>query len=171
MGLATSTQDRILSTSSFIQVVGRCSRDNRTLDFGSGFYTTMNLKQAESFANNVVSRNKGYGIPTISFYEIDYDKIVHELNVLKFDYPDDKWLDFVYANRTEKYTGKRYDVIIGPVANDTVYRVFRLFENGDIDRETVIKRLKVTELFNQMTFSTERAVTELNFIKSETING
>jgi hypothetical protein len=151
---------------------------NRTLDFGSGFYTTTNLAQAENFANNVVSRNEGRGIPTISFYEVD-DKVLHELNVLKFDHADDKWLDFVYANRTAKYTEDpstspngeasrvRYDIVIGPVANDTVYRVFRLFENGDIDRETVIKRLKVTKLFNQVTFCTERAIKELKFIKSE----
>jgi hypothetical protein len=142
---------------------------NRALDFGSGFYTTMNLMQAESFANNVVNRNEGNGIPTISYYEIDYDKLLREFDVLKFDKPNDEWLDFVYANRTAKYSGKMYDIIIGPVANDTVYRVFRLFENGDIDRETVIKRLKVTELFNQITFRTERAIAELNFIKSEVL--
>ena len=142
---------------------------NRTLDFGNGFYATMNLEQAESFANNVVSRNDGRGIPTVSFYEVDYDKMLRELKVLIFDHPDDNWLDFVYANRSAKYTGKQHDIVIGPVANDTVYRVFRLFENGDIDRETVIKRLKVTKLFNQITFCTERAVAELRFIRSEVV--
>ena len=142
---------------------------NRALDFGNGFYTTMNLEQAKSFANNVVNRNEGHGIPTISYYEINYDKILRELNVLQFDRPDETWLDFVYANRTGKYAGALYDVITGPVANDTVYRVFRLFENGDIDRETVIKRLKITQLFNQITFCSERAVAELQFIKSEAV--
>ena len=144
---------------------------NRTLDYGSGFYTTMNLKQAESFAHNVVNRNEGRGRPIVSYYEIDYDKILRELSVLKFDHPDDKWLDFVYTNRTAKYTGTWYDIIIGPVANDSVYRVFRLFENGDIDRETAIKRLKVTKLFNQITFRTEKAIAELKFIKSEVVTG
>jgi hypothetical protein len=62
-----------------------------------------------------------------------------------------------------------YDIVIGPVANDTVYRVFRLFESGDIDRETVIKRLKITKLFNQITFRTEKAISELKFIKSEVV--
>ena len=142
---------------------------NRTLDYGSGFYTTMNLTQAESFAKNVVNRNEGRGHPIVSYYEVDYDKIIRELSVLKFDTPDDKWLDFVYANRTAKYTGTWYDVIIGPVANDAVYRVFRLFENGDIDRETALKRLKVTKLFNQMVFRTEKAIEMLTFIKSEVV--
>ena len=143
---------------------------NRTLDYGTGFYTTLKQEQAESFAYNVANRNEGRGIPTVSYYQIDYDKILRELNVLKFDYPDEKWLDFVYMNRTAKYTGESYDVIIGPVANDSVYRVLRLFENGDIDRETTIKRLKTTKLFNQMTFCTEVAIAELRFIKSEVVN-
>jgi len=141
----------------------------RALDFGSGFYTTMNLEQAESFARNVVNRNEGQGIPTISYYEANYDKLLQEFDTLIFDHPDDNWLDFVYANRLKKYTGKQYDIVIGPVANDTVYRVLRLFENGDIDRETVIKRLKVSKLFNQITFRTEKAITQLIYIKSETV--
>ena len=142
---------------------------NRALDFGSGFYTTMNLEQAVSFANNVVKRNEGRGMPVVSHYEVDYDKLLNDFKVLKFDDPDDKWLDFVYANRTSKYAGELYEIIIGPVANDTIYRTFRLYENGDMDRETVIKRLNVTKLFNQLAFRTERAVAELKFIKSEVI--
>ena len=147
----------------------RLIEPNRALDFGNGFYTTMNLEQAKIFANNVVSRNNGIGIPTVSYYEIDFNKIQLNLNILKFCSPDDKWLDFVLANRTAKYTGELYDITIGPIANDTVYRVLRLFENGDLDRETVIKKLKVTKLFNQMTFSSERAIAELSFIKSEAV--
>ena len=126
----------------------------------------MNFEQAESFAKNVVSRNENRGMPVISFYEINYEKIQKKFKILKFDQPDDLWLDFVYANRTMKYTGEFYDMVIGPVANDTVYRVLRLFENGDLDRETVIKRLKISKLFNQIAFCTEDAVAELKFLKS-----
>jgi len=140
---------------------------NRALDFGNGFYTTTNIEQAVSFANNVVNRNEGSGIPVINHYEVDYEKIINEFNILKFDYADNDWIDFVHANRMSKYSGKQYDVVIGPVANDTVYRVFRLFESGDIDRETIIKRLKITELYNQVTFCTERVITQLKFLKSE----
>ena len=143
---------------------------NRALDFGSGFYTTMTLIQAESFANNVVNRHEGRGMATVSYYEIDFDRILHDYNVLKFDNADNEWLDFVYANRTAKYKGEQYEVVIGPVANDTIYRVFRLYENGDIDRETVIKRLKVTKLYNQIAFRTEKSIAELKFLKSEVIN-
>ena len=142
---------------------------NRTLDFGNGFYTSANLEQAISFAKNVVNRNEGQGTPIVNHYEIDYDKIKREFKRLQFDHADDQWLDFVFANRTGKYSGEKYDVVIGPVANDTLYRVFRLFEDGDIDRETAIKRLKIVKLYDQMTFCTERAINELRFIKSEIV--
>jgi len=136
---------------------------NRALDFGSGFYTTENLGQAENFANNVVNRNEGTGIPTVSRYEVDFDKVLRELRVLRFGKPGDAWFDFVYANRTFKYDGEFYDVVVGPVANDTIYRVLRLFENGDIDRKTTIKKLKVAKLFNQIVFRTSKAIAELKF--------
>ena len=139
----------------------------RSLDFGSGFYTTMNLEQAKNFAHNVVNRNEGLGIPTVSFYEVDIEMLLREYNTLKFDTSNDDWLDFVYANRTTKYAGERHDLVIGPVANDTLYRVFRLFENGDIDRETVKKRLKIVNLYNQIAFCTDKVICALHFIKSE----
>ena len=44
-----------------------------------------------------------------------------------------------------------------------------MFENGDIDRETVIKRLKVAELFSQTVFRTDRAIAELKFVGSREV--
>ena len=67
---------------------------NRSLDYGDGFYTTLNLMHAERFASNVVSRNDGRGVPIVSYYEVDYDKILQEFDVLVFDRPDDKWGSF-----------------------------------------------------------------------------
>jgi hypothetical protein len=145
-------------------------KHNRTLDFGGGFYTTENLSQAESFAQNVVKRNTGKGVPTVNYYEVDFGELEKNFTVLKFEKANDEWLDFVYAQRMGKYDGKQYDVIIGPVANDTLYRVFRMYEDGDIDRDETLKRLKVVELFNQITFCTESAISILRFIKSEVLS-
>jgi len=145
-------------------------KNNRTLDFGSGFYTTSNLNQAKSFAHNVVRRNKGHGFPSVSFYEVNFDTVEKSLTIQKFDSANEKWLDFVYSQRMANYTGIQYDVIIGPVANDTLYRVFRMYEDGDIDRGETLKRLKVVELFNQITFCTEEAISMLKFIKCEVLS-
>lgn len=43
-------------------------RQNRTLDFGYGFYTTFNKDQAVNFAEKVTARRET-GIPCVSMYE------------------------------------------------------------------------------------------------------
>jgi len=147
----------------------RLIKHNRTLDFGSGFYTTSNLSQAENFAYNVMRRNKGNGSPTVSYFEVDFNAVEKNLSVLKFDNANVEWLDFVYAQRMANYTGLQYDVVIGPVANDTLYRVFRMYEDGDIDRDETLKRLKIVDLFNQITFCTAEAIAALKFVKYEVL--
>lgn len=61
------------------------------------------------------------------------------------------------------YAGKQYDIIFGPVANDTIYRTFVAYEEGILTKEETIARLKVKELYNQMTFATEAALNELTY--------
>ena len=70
---------------------------DRKLDFGTGFYVTSSLEQAERWAELTADR-RGTGNPTISVYEFDETKLA-ELKVLKFDKANKKWLDFVAANR------------------------------------------------------------------------
>jgi hypothetical protein len=134
----------------------------RTLDFGAGFYTTTNKKQAMSFAHKVMLRNDSQ-TKAVSMYEVDFDKIDSTLDVLKFDAPNAEWLDFVFANRQGIYKGKQYDVVIGVVADDTIYRVFSLYEAGLLTREETIKRLKIRKLYNQVTFCTEKALSHLRY--------
>lgn len=141
----------------------------RGLDFGNGFYTTVNFEQARRFAHNVLARNNGMGIPTVSFFEIDLETAKKTFDIKEFERPDGEWLDFVCDNRLGKYAGPSYDIIIGPVANDTVYRTFRQYEHGDISRKETIQRLKVSELYNQIAFCTQRAVALLKFVKSEVV--
>jgi len=135
----------------------------RTLDFGHGFYTTTNKEQATVFAQKVGDRReseKSY----VSVYEVaTLETLKHELDILEFRSPDYAWLDFVFENRNGKYTGKTYDIIYGPVANDTIYRTFIAYEDGIITKDETIARLKIIELYNQMTFSTEKALTFLKY--------
>ncbi|MDR0790405.1 MAG: DUF3990 domain-containing protein [Bacteroidales bacterium] len=138
----------------------------RGLDFGKGFYTTSNYEQAVRFTENVVRRKRA-GERIISVYEVDEVALFYECSVIKFEQADEKWLDFVVKNRTLSYHGIAYDVVVGPVANDTVFNVIDLYIDGVLDREETIKRLKVRELFDQWTFCTEQAISFLKFIKAE----
>ena len=139
----------------------------RTLDFGSGFYTTTNKEQAENFAIKVYDRSVRIGNTTngkfINIYEVDYEAIQRELDVLQFESADEAWFDFVIANRRNTRQGKKYDVIYGPVANDTIYRTLIAFETGELSKKETISRLKVRQLFDQMTFTSERSLSFLKF--------
>jgi hypothetical protein len=139
----------------------------RTLDFGAGFYTTTSKEQAVNFALKVYIRSMREGNTPkgkfISIYEVDYEKMKQELDILCFKIADEAWLDFVMANRRNTYSGKKYDVIYGPVANDTIYRTLIAFENGILSSAETIARLKVRQLFDQMTFATERSLAFLKF--------
>ena len=63
-------------------------------------------------------------------------------------------MDFVFANRNGSYEGISYDIIFGPVANDTIYRTFIAYEEGILTKDETIARLKVKKLYDQMTFTT-----------------
>ena len=136
---------------------------NRFLDFGYGFYTTTNKTQAVGFADKVTKRRKD-GVPTVSVYEIDEEKAFSECSVLRFDTPNEAWLDFVSANRAGQYEGIAYDFIYGPVADDDVYTTFTLYTAGVLTKEQTIETLKVKKLYNQLVLTTDKALSYLKFI-------
>jgi len=138
----------------------------RGLDFGRGFYTTSNYEQAVRFTKNVVKRKKE-GKCTVSVYNINEEDLFKNCSVMKFEKPNEEWLDFVSLNRRSAYNGKIYDVVIGPVANDTVYNVIDLYIDGTFSKDEAIKRLKVRDLYDQWTFCSEKSVEFLNFSNSE----
>jgi len=45
----------------------------------------------------------------------------------------------------------------------SIYRTFVAYEEGILTKEETIARLKVKELYNQMTFATEAALNELTY--------
>ena len=139
----------------------------RTLDFGPGFYTTTNKEQAINFAVKVYDRSVRAGDTPrgkfISIYEVDYEAMQKELDILRFESADETWFDFVIANRRSFYAGKKYDVIYGPVANDTIYRTLIAFENGILSKTETIARLKIRQFFDQMTFVSGRSLSFLKY--------
>lgn len=116
----------------------RLIQQNRFLDFGFGFYTTTNKVQAVSFADKVTKRRR-LGEKAVSIYEINEEVAFAECSVLRFDSPDEAWLDFVSDNRSGNYEGDSYDFIFGPVANDDVYRTFTLYTAGLLTKEQTLE--------------------------------
>lgn len=140
-----------------------------TLDFGAGFYTTTNFDQAAEFARKVVDRNDGRGVATVSCYAFEEPSVDTALQVRRFAGPDDDWLDFVVQNRRGRYLGPAYDLKIGPVANDNVYRTIQLYMTGVLTRDQAIGALKVRALFDQYVFASVRALGLLRYVNSEVV--
>ena len=134
-------------------------RPIRTLDFGPGFYTTLNRNQAIEFARKVVDRNDGRGTATLNSYSFDEKAAFARDDTIRFDSPDRAWLDFVVANRTGNYDGPDY--------TRTVYRTIQLYMMGELSQSEAIARFKVKALFNQVVCSDSEALRLLKFEGSE----
>ena len=137
-------------------------KQNRFLDFGFGFYTTTNKEQAKDFAVKVTDKRKN-GTATLNIYEVDETKAFAECNVLSFDEPDEAWLDFVAQNRQGMYSGEKYDLIYGSVANDDVYRTITLYMTGSLSKEQTLEALKIRKLYNQLVFTSEKSLGYIKF--------
>ena len=138
-------------------------QQNRFLDFGFGFYTITNKSQAVSFADKVTKRRR-MGRRAVSIYKIDEATAFSECSILRFDKPDEAWLDFVSNQRSGNYAGEVCDFIFGPVANDDVYRTLTLYTAGILTKEQTLEQLKIRKLYDQLVLTSEKALSYLHFI-------
>ena len=140
---------------------------NRTLDYGSGFYTTTSSEQAEEWVRRKMKSNrvaKGF----VNEYELDIDKL-QSVKCLLFESPTDEWIEFVMNNRLNKDFVHDYDIVYGPVANDRVYTCFALYEGGLMSKQNLLAELKTYELVDQYLFHSEQALQLLTFTKANEI--
>lgn len=96
------------------------------LDFGNGFYLTTYQKQAEKWALRKALRKQKSAI--VNVYELSGD--LEKYNVLQFRQENEKWLDFVCVCRKGDNIYKNYDIIIGAVANDDVFKTVDMYFRG-----------------------------------------
>lgn len=141
-------------------------KPTRTLDYGSGFYTTTSFEQARQWVSRKLSDEQPFGY--VNVYELQ-ESTLASVKSLVFKHPDEEWVDFVMQNRMNPNFRHDYDLVYGPVANDTVYAQFSLFEGGLMSKATLIAELKTYQLVDQMLFHTEKALTFLTFVKAEKI--
>jgi len=152
---------RVFHGSDVLVSTPRIMQPIRALDFGIGFYTTTNKEQADNFAKKVQDRNDS-AERHISAYTLNID-LLEKQSILFFEKPDKAWLDFVSANRNGTYDGEAFDVIYGPVANDTIFKTFIAYQNGTLDEKETLRRLKIRSLYNQMVLTNENALKCLSF--------
>lgn len=128
-------------------------------DFGQGFYTTPLREQALFWSRRISDRFGGE--PTVSEFEFDMESAVSDgLNIKIFEKPDKEWALFVMANRKQDGKAFRhdYDMVIGPVADDRMARLFGLYDMDIIDLDAVVSGLIYKDLNSQYFFATERSL-------------
>lgn len=128
----------------------------RDLDFGKGFYTTTDLRQATTWAERT-ARIRRTGAACVSVYTLA-DEALETLRVLRFTAPDAAWLAFVAAHRRGRALQDDWDLVFGPVANDQTMPTLILYLDGFLTEEETIARLLPQRLTDQAAFKTERAL-------------
>lgn len=129
-----------------------------TKDFGWGFYCTVIKEQAERWA----IRKTGTGF--VNYFE--YEEIP-SLNIKKFPNVSEEWLDFVAQCRHGKT--HEYDIVEGPMADDTIYNYVEDYLDGIISKETFMQLAKFKKPTHQISFHTIKALSCLTFQKAEEV--
>ena len=148
-----------------IDVVKKPDTDHsyRELDFGKGFYITTVEEQAKKWAirkADIHGKEKGI----VNLY--DFSEDFSGLSVKRFDDNLEEWIDFVCGCRDGKTDYLSYDLIIGKVANDKVFRVVDMYHSVIWDKERAIKEIKVYDTYDQIAFITQKAIDQLLEYKS-----
>ena len=78
-------------------------------------------------------------------------------------------MSYTPKNRTEREFVHDYDIVYGPVADDSVYTQFALYEGGIISMPTLIQELKTYKLVDQYLFHTEKSLQAIKFVESKII--
>ena len=135
------------------------SKGKKHKDFGQGFYTTHIREQAVYWSIRI--KDRFGGTATVTEFEFDLDSAIADgLNVKIFDKPDKDWALFVMANRKQDGLDFKhdYDIVIGPVADDNMARLFGLYDMEVIDLDAVVAGLIYKDLNSQYFFATERSL-------------
>ena len=130
-----------------------------TKDFSWGFYCTNNYQQAYRWAD----RRSAEGIVNVYRYVEKPD-----LKILRFPEMSDEWLDFIAKCRAGKT--HPYDIVEGPMADDTIWDYVNGFTSGQISREAFWALAKFKHPTHQISFHTVSALHGLTFERSESIH-
>ena len=130
-----------------------------TKDFSWGFYCTNDYKQAYRWAD----RRSGNGFVNVYKYIEN-----PQLKILHFSEMTDEWLDFIA--RCRKGEPHSYDIVEGPMADDTIWDFVNGFMSGKISRSVFWEYAKFKYPTHQISFHTVNALRCLTFERSESIH-
>ena len=129
----------------------------KNADFGQGFY----LSDNEEFSRRWARERKG--LPTyLNIYELETEG----LRIRRFA-RDTEWFEYIYSNRANQPDALTdFDVITGPIANDTIYDTWGVITSGFLKKEQALRLLTIGPLYEQTVIKTEKAASLLKFISA-----
>ncbi len=140
-------------------------------DFGQGFYLNPNFSQAYDMAEKT-TRILRRGTEIVTAFDFD-DSVLNypeNLKIKVFPNYSNEWADFVVRNRKNQTQSQihDYDIVIGPIADDSVGTQIRRFIEGYMSVEQLVEEL----IFHgdraiQYYFGTERAIKLLKHKENE----
>ena len=83
------------------------------------------------------------------------------LNVKRFDALSEEWLEFIKENRSKGGLQHKYDVVIGPVADDNTMETVQLYLSDILSVDEAVTRLRYNKVNNQVSFHTPLALEHL----------
>ncbi len=126
----------------------------KNADFGWGFYLTPDREFTYRWARDSAVVNE---------YELDENG----LDMHAF-LRDQERFEYIYYNRRLNDELKA-DVIIGPIANDTIFDTLGIITSGYLKPEDAMRLLLIGPEYRQVAIKTEKGVRQLRFIRSEKI--
>ena len=128
-------------------------------DFYFGFYCTIMENQAIRWATRF-----GDGIVNVFEYTPN-----DSLKILKFEKMTEEWLDFIIACRSGN--PHDWDIVEGPMADDTIYNYIQEFQDGKISREAFWTLAKFRYPTHQISFNTKKALETIKFKEARKVHG
>lgn len=130
----------------------------KNADFGQGFY----LSDDEFFCHRWAKERRGQQV-YLNKYTLD----LSGLAVKRFS-RDREWFDYIQTNRAGREdTLSQYDVIIGPIANDTIFDTNGILTSGLLDPDISLQALQLGPTYTQAVIKTKRGAEALQFCSCE----
>jgi len=116
-------------------------------DFGQGFY----FSDSKDFSMRWAKQRKGFDT-VLNTYELN----PAGLKIKRFT-RDIEWFSYIFSNRRRKPdTLKDFDVIVGPIANDTLYNTFGILTSGMLDDAVAMALLQLGPAYTQTSYGRGR---------------
>ncbi len=128
----------------------------KNADFGQGFYLTPDYDFTYRWAWQDAIVNK---------YELHMDGlVVHTFSRTT------EWFDYIFHNRRMEDTLEA-DVVIGPIANDTIFDTLGIISSGYLSSKEALEFLMIGPEYMQVAIKTSRAAEQLTWIGADKVTG